>query len=58
MQMGPDVMLALKVACAPGCTLDAAVETLNALERRIKAKFPEVRGASSSPTSPTKWGHS
>ena len=43
MQMGPDVMLALKVKMRSGLTLDAAIETLNALERRIKAKFPEVK---------------
>lgn len=43
MQMGPDVMLALKVKMRSGLTLDAAVETLNALERRIKARFPEVK---------------
>jgi cation diffusion facilitator family transporter len=42
MQMGPDVMLALKVRMRPGLTLEAAVERLNALEKRIKAKFPEV----------------
>jgi cation diffusion facilitator family transporter len=42
MQMGPDVMLALKVRMRAGLTLDAAVACLNALERRIKAKFPEV----------------
>ena len=42
MQMGPDVMLALKVRMRSGLTLDAAVDSLNALERRIKAKFPEV----------------
>ena len=43
MQMGPDVMLALKVKMRSGLTLDAAVGTLNALERRIKAKFPDVK---------------
>jgi cation diffusion facilitator family transporter len=42
LQMGPDVMLALKVKMRSGLTLDAAVECLNALERRIKTKFPEV----------------
>ena len=42
MQMGPDVMLALKVKMRDGLTLEAAVNTLNALERRIKTKFPEV----------------
>jgi cation diffusion facilitator family transporter len=43
MQMGPDVMLALKVKMRAGLTLETAVETLNALERRVKAKFPEVK---------------
>ena len=42
MQMGPDVMLALKVRMRDGLTLDAAVDSINALEKRIKAKFPEV----------------
>lgn len=43
MQLGPDVMLALKVKMRSGLTLEAAVETLNALERRIKARFHEVK---------------
>ena len=42
MQMGPDVMLALKVRVRGGLSIEAAVERLNALERRIKTKFPEV----------------
>jgi cation diffusion facilitator family transporter len=42
LQMGPDVMLALKVRMRTGLTLDEAVACLNALERRIKDKFPEV----------------
>jgi cation diffusion facilitator family transporter len=42
LQMGPDVMLALKVRMRAGLTLEAAVVCLNALEQRIKAKFPEV----------------
>lgn len=42
MQMGPDVMLALKVQLKPGIPIESAVECLNALERHIKAKFPEV----------------
>ena len=42
MQMGPDVMLALKVRMRAGLTLDAAVDCINALEKRIKTKFPEV----------------
>ncbi|HYJ41664.1 MAG TPA: cation diffusion facilitator family transporter [Steroidobacteraceae bacterium] len=42
LQMGPDVMLALKVQMRAGLTLEAAVDSINELERRIKAKFPEV----------------
>jgi len=42
MQMGPDVMLALKVRMRSGMTIEAAVDRLNALEHRIKTKFPEV----------------
>jgi cation diffusion facilitator family transporter len=42
MQLGPDVMLALKVRMRAGMSLDAAVTSINALEKRIKAKFPEV----------------
>ena len=42
MQMGPDVMLALKVRLKPGISIESAVECLNALERNIKSKFPEV----------------
>jgi cation diffusion facilitator family transporter len=42
LQLGPDVMLALKLKMRPGLTLEAAVETINSLERRIKTKFPEV----------------
>jgi divalent metal cation (Fe/Co/Zn/Cd) transporter len=42
MQLGPDVMLALKLRMRPGLTLGAAVTAINELERRIKAKFPEV----------------
>jgi CheY-like chemotaxis protein len=42
MQMGPQVMLAIKVRMRAGLSLNAAVASLNALEKRIKAKFPEV----------------
>ncbi|HTU67956.1 MAG TPA: cation diffusion facilitator family transporter [Steroidobacteraceae bacterium] len=42
LQMGPDVMLALKVKMRAGMTLEAAVAALNALEVRLKTKFPEV----------------
>ena len=42
MQMGPDVMLALKVRMKPGISIEAAVQHINALEKRIKTNFPEV----------------
>jgi cation diffusion facilitator family transporter len=42
LQMGPQVMLAIKVRMRAGLSLDTAIERLNALEARIKAKFPEV----------------
>ena len=35
-------MLALKLRMRSGLTLDAAVESINQLERNIKTKFPEV----------------
>jgi cation diffusion facilitator family transporter len=42
LQMGPQVMLAIKVRMRAGLSLDTAIERINALEVRIKAKFPEV----------------
>ncbi len=42
MQLGPQVMLAIKVRMTPGISIEKAVELLNGLERSIKAKFPEV----------------
>jgi cation diffusion facilitator family transporter len=42
LQMGPQVMLAVKVRMAPGQSHAQAVECINRLERNIKAKFPEV----------------
>jgi cation diffusion facilitator family transporter len=42
LQMGPQVMLAIKVRMRDGLSLDTAIVRLNALERRIKEKFPEV----------------
>ena len=41
-QLGPQVMLAIKVRMTPGISLEKAVATINTLERSIKAKFPEV----------------
>ncbi len=42
LQMGPKVMLAAKIKMRPGLSIDAAVERINALERRIGEQFPEV----------------
>jgi cation diffusion facilitator family transporter len=42
LQLGPQVMLAIKVRMTPGISLEKAVQNLNALERSIKARFPEV----------------
>ena len=42
LQMGPQVMLAAKVLMAPGLSIEEAVVHINALEKRIKARFPEV----------------
>jgi len=41
-QMGPQVMLAVKVKVARGQSMEQAIECLNRLERNVKAKFPEV----------------
>jgi cation diffusion facilitator family transporter len=41
-QMGPEVMLAVKVRMTPGLSIEEAVRCLNGLERNIKATFPEV----------------
>jgi cation diffusion facilitator family transporter len=43
MQLGPQVMLAVKVRMTPGLSIEKAVENLNQLERSIKASFPEVK---------------
>jgi cation diffusion facilitator family transporter len=42
LQLGPDVMLALKVRMKPCIPIETAVRQINALEQRIKARFPEV----------------
>jgi cation diffusion facilitator family transporter len=42
LQLGPQVMLAIKVRMTPGIAIEQAVANLNALERHIKARFPEV----------------
>ena len=42
MQLGPGIMLAIKIRMVRGITIDQAVERINALERRIKEQVPEV----------------
>jgi cation diffusion facilitator family transporter len=42
LQLGPQVMLAIKVRMTPGISIETAVELINGLERSIKARFPEV----------------
>ncbi len=42
LQLGPQVMLALKVRMRAGLSLEEAVARINELERSIKRQFPEV----------------
>ncbi len=42
MQLGPGIMLAVKIRMVRGITIDQAVARINALERRIKEQVPEV----------------
>ena len=42
LQLGPQVMLAIKVRMTAGLSIERAVEHLNTLERNLKAKFPDV----------------
>ncbi len=42
LQLGPQVMLAVKVRMKPGISIEEAVGRINSLERRIKQQFPEV----------------
>jgi len=42
MQLGPQVMLAAKIKMCPGISIEEAVDAINVLEKRIKARFPEI----------------
>ncbi len=42
MQFGPDTMLAAKIKMRSGMDLDAAVHSINALERRLKEEIPNL----------------
>ncbi len=41
-QVGPKIMLAAKIAMRPGLSIEAAVERINELERRLKAEVPQI----------------
>lgn len=42
-QFGPHIMLAAKIKMYPGIPIEQAVDRLNALERKIKQKHPDIR---------------
>jgi divalent metal cation (Fe/Co/Zn/Cd) transporter len=42
MQFGPDTMLAAKVKMKSGMDIDAAVQVINTLERRLKEEIPNL----------------
>jgi divalent metal cation (Fe/Co/Zn/Cd) transporter len=42
LQVGPRVMLAAKIRMRPDLNIEIAVEHINALERRIRERFPEI----------------
>ncbi len=42
MQFGPDTMLAVKIKMRSGMDIDAAVHSINALERRLKEEIPNI----------------
>ena len=43
MQFGPDTMLAAKIKMRSGMTIDAAVASINALERELKERLPNLK---------------
>ena len=43
MQLGPDTMLAAKIKLRSGADLQSAVDSINALERRLKEQIPELK---------------
>ena len=42
-QFGPDTMLAAKIKMRSGQSIDQAVESINALERELKARVPKLK---------------
>jgi len=43
LQMGPDVMVAVKARMAPAPDQTALVQAINSVERAMKAEFPDIR---------------
>lgn len=43
MQFGPDTMLAAKIKMRSGLDIDAAIDSINALERRLKDEIPNLQ---------------
>jgi len=43
MQFGPDTMLAAKIKMRSGQSIDQAVDSINALERELKARVPKLK---------------
>jgi cation diffusion facilitator family transporter len=43
LQMGPDVMVAVKARMAPAPDQTALIEAINSVERAMKAQFPDIR---------------
>ena len=43
MQFGPDTMLAAKIKMRSYMTIDEAVGSINALERKLKARVPKLK---------------
>jgi cation diffusion facilitator family transporter len=43
LQMGPDVMVAVKARMAPAPDQSALIEAINSVERAMKAQFPDIR---------------
>ncbi|MFN3604255.1 MAG: cation diffusion facilitator family transporter [Leptonema sp. (in: bacteria)] len=42
-QLGPDIMISLKVKIRQDLSLEQAIENINTLEKRIKAEIPEIK---------------
>ena len=43
LQMGPDVMVAVKARMSPAPDQSALIEAINTVERAMKVRFPDIR---------------